>query len=454
MNLYRVKAIALASLVAGLVCAVGSGGSSTNGPALESQPQKQPGDAVRTRIGLIKVEGVIGPATAGYIKRAITRAEREQMQCLIIQLDTPGGLLDSTKVIVQRFLAANVPVVVYVAPAGAHAASAGCFITLAADVAAMAPATSIGAAHPVAIGGPTGESEKQDEVMKQKLENYAVSFIETIASKRKRNVEWAKASVKESAALPAEKALATNVIDIIAKDLPDLLRQLDGWNVNGKVIKTAEAEIVEIGMLPREKVFQLLGRPEVMFILMLIAIYGIIAELNNPGAIFPGVVGAIALILALYMAAILPINIAGVALIVLAIGLFIAEVYATSHGVLTVGGIVSFFLGALMLFDRAEPAYRLSLSIIVPATVVTALFFIFVIGAGLRAQLLPVRVGREAMVGKVVRAFEPIDVTSGRVFIEGEYWNAVSEVPIEKGQPVEIVAIDGLTLKVKPKDKQ
>lgn len=422
--------------------------------AADTQAPERATEVVTARVGLIRVEGVIGPATAGYISRAITHAEREQMQCLIIQLDTPGGLLESTKAIVQRFLAATVPVVVYVAPAGAHAASAGCFITLAADIAAMAPATSIGAAHPVAIGGPTGQGEKPDEVMKQKLENFAVSFIETIAAKRKRNVEWAKASVKESAALPAEKALETNVVDIIAKDLPDLLKQLDGREVNGKVLKTAEAQIVEIGMSPREKVFQLLGRPEVMFILMLIAIYGIIAELNNPGAIFPGVVGAIALILALYMASILPINVAGVALIVLAIGLFIADVYATTHGVLTVGGVVAFFLGALMLFDRAEPAYRLSLSIIVPATVVTALFFIFVIGAGLRAQLLPVRAGGEAMLGKVVRAHEPIDATGGRVFIEGEYWNAVSDVPIERGQPVEIVAIEGLTLRVKPKQKQ
>ncbi|MDW7980987.1 MAG: nodulation protein NfeD [Verrucomicrobiales bacterium] len=409
-------------------------------------------EPTRPRVGLIKVEGAISPATAGYISRAITRAEREQMECLIIQLDTPGGLLDSTKVIVQRFLSATVPVVVYVAPPGAHAASAGCFITLAADIAAMAPATSIGAAHPVALGGAPGEKEKTDEVMKQKLENFAVSFIETIAAKRKRNVEWAKASVKESAALPAEKALATNVIDLIAKDLPDLLKQLDGRDVNGKILRTAEAELVEIGMTLRERVFQMLGRPEVLFILMLIAIYGIIAELNNPGAIFPGVVGAIALILALYLAAILPINIAGIALIVLAIGLFIADVYATTHGILTVGGVVSFFLGALMLFDRTEPAYRLSLSIILPATVVTALFFIFVIGAGLRAQLLPVRAGREALIGKVVRALEPIDATGGRVFVEGEYWNAISEVAIEKGQPVEIIGIEGLTLKVKPKE--
>ena len=241
------------------------------------------------------------------------------------------------------------------------------------------------------------------------------------------------------------------VIDFIAKDVPDLLAQLDGREIGGHKLHTKGAEIVEISMSARERVFQLLWRPEVMFILMLIAMYGIIGELSNPGAILPGVAGAIALILALYMAAILPVNLAGVALIVLAIGLFITDIYAPTHGVLTVGGIVSFFLGALMLFDRADPAFRLSLSIIIPATVVTALFFIAIVGAGLRAQFLPVRAGRETMVGKVTPALARIDTSGGKVFIEGEYWNAVSETVVEKDQPVEVVGFDGLTLKVKPK---
>jgi len=403
------------------------------------------------RVGLITVDGAIGPATASYISRAIDVSSQRQDACLVIQLDTPGGLLDSTKVIVQKFLASTVPVVVYVAPPGAHAGSAGCFITIAADVAAMAPTTSIGAAHPVSIGGnPTGGEEKTDDTMKQKMENFATSYIETIAAKRKRNVEWAKSSVKESAAISSEQALDMNVIDIIAKDLPDLLKQLDGREVNDKTLKTADAEVVEIPMVAREKVFQLLWRPEVMFLLMLMAIYGIIGELSNPGAILPGVVGGIALILALYMAAILPVNIAGLALIGLAILLFIADIYATTHGVLTAGGVISFLLGALMLFDKAEPGFRLSLSYIIPGVVVTAAFFIFVVGAGLRAQLLPVRVGKETMLGRTVNAISRIDAASGKVFVEGEYWNAVSEATIETGQPVEIVAVDGLTLKVKP----
>ncbi|MCU0784346.1 MAG: nodulation protein NfeD [Verrucomicrobia bacterium] len=404
------------------------------------------------QVGLIKIDGAIGPATASFISRAIDLSGERKDECLIIQLDTPGGLLDSTKVIVQKFLAASVPIVVYVGPPGAHAGSAGCFITIAADVAAMAPTTSIGAAHPVSIGGnPTGGEEKADDTMKQKLENFATSYIETIAAKRNRNVEWAKSSVKESAAISSEKALDINVIDLIANDLPDLLKQLDGREVNDRALKTAGATIVEIPMVAREKVFQLLWRPEVMFLLMLMAIYGIIGELSNPGAILPGVVGGIALILALYMAAILPVNIAGLALIGLAMLLFIADIYATTHGVLTAGGIISFLLGALMLFNRAEPGFRLSLAYIIPGVVVTAAFFIFIVGAGLRAQLLPVRVGLETMPGKTVNAISRIDASGGKVFVEGEYWNAVSDAPIESGQPVEIIAVTGLTLKVKPK---
>jgi membrane-bound serine protease (ClpP class) len=401
-------------------------------------------------VGLIKIDGAIGPATASYIGRAIEASASRQDECLIIQLDTPGGLLDTTKEIVQKFYVSPVPTVVYVSPTGASAGSAGVFITLAADFAAMAPHTSIGAAHPVAIGVGGGDG-KTDDVMKQKMENYASSFIESIANKRNRNVEWAKSAVIESAAITAEKALELNVIEIIAKDIPELLKQLDGRKVNERRLNTANAEVVEIPMAAREKVFQLLWRPEVMFILMLVAIYGIIGELSNPGAIFPGVVGVIALILMLYMAAILPINIAGFALIVLALALFIADIYAPSHGVLTVGGVVSFFLGALMLFNRGGPAFRLSLSVIIPATVVTALFFIFIVGAGLKAQFLPVRAGRETMLGRVVPALSRIDASGGRVFVEGELWNAVSEGPVEKDELVEIAGIEGLTLKVKPK---
>jgi membrane-bound serine protease (ClpP class) len=400
-------------------------------------------------VGLIKINGAIGPATASYISRAIDVATERDDACLIIELDTPGGSLESTKQIVQNFYASRVPTVVYVFPEGAWAGSAGCFITLAADVAAMAPGASIGAAHPVSIGA--GGEEKTSDVMKEKLEQITGSFIEGIAKRRGRNAEWARSSVVESKAITAEKALELKVIDLIAKDVPDLLTQLDDREVGGKTLKTANAGVVEIPMTTQERVLQLLSHPELMMILMLVAIYGIIGELSNPGAILPGVVGAIALILVLYMATILPVNIAGLALIGVAVVLFIVDIYAPTHGVLTFGGIVAFFLGALMLFNRADPAFRLSLVYIIPATLVTAAFFIFVVGAGLRAQFLPVRAGRETLLGKTVPALARIDACSGKVFVEGEYWNALSEVPIESGHPVEIVGINGLTLKVKPK---
>ncbi|PYI44975.1 MAG: hypothetical protein DMC57_00675 [Verrucomicrobia bacterium] len=404
------------------------------------------------KVALIKINGAIGPATASYIARSIDEARTQNAQCLVIQLNTPGGLLDSTQTIVQDFLGSTVPVVVYVSPTGATATSAGCFITLAANVAAMAPATTIGAAHPVMLGGiPSGQEQKPDETMKQKLENFSVSYIETIAAKRHRNVDWAKSAVRESASITAEKAFELRVIDLIAADTPELLKRLNGRAVDGKALNTATAEIAEIKMSPSERVFQQLWRPEVMFILMLIAIYGIIGEMTTPGAILPGVVGAIALILALYLAAILPVNVTGIVLIALAMMLFIFDIYAPTHGVLTMGGIISFLIGSLMLFNRADPLFRLSLSYIIPATLMTAAFFAFVIGKGLRAQRLPVKAGAETMVGKKVTASTPIDSQGGRVFVEGENWNAFSDTPVEPGEVVEIAEVKGLTLKVKPK---
>ncbi len=404
------------------------------------------------KVSLIKIDGAIGPATASYISRSIDEARAQNAQCLIIQLNTPGGLLDSTQTIVQSFLGSTVPVVVYVAPTGATATSAGCFITVAASVAAMAPATTIGAAHPVTLGGnPTGSEQKLDDTMKQKLENFSVSYIEAIAARRHRNVDWAKSAVKESASISAEKALELKVIDLIAVDLTELLKQLNGRVIDSKTLKTAGAEVVEIKMSASEHVFQRLWRPEVMFILMLIAIYGIIGELTTPGAILPGVVGAIALVLVLYLAAILPVNVTGLALIALALMLFIFDVYAPTHGVLTMGGIISFLIGSLMLFNRADPLFRLSLSYIIPATLVTALFFVFLIGKGLRAQLLPIKAGAETLIGKTVTTLTAIDSRGGRIFVEGEYWNAASDSPIEKDEVVEIAAVQGLTLKVKTK---
>lgn len=401
-------------------------------------------------VGTIQINGTISPATESYISRAIDVANQREDICLVIQLDTPGGLLDSTEKIINKFYGSKVPIVVYVTPAPGHAASAGAFITMAADVAAMAPHTRIGAAHPVNIGA-TGEVEKTDDVMKKKQENDTASLAESIADKRHRNVDWARSSVIESVSITAEKALEIKVIDLLADDMNDLLKQLEGREVGGKPLHTLGATVVPIAMTGRETFLELFLRPEVMFILMLVVIYGIIGELSSPGAILPGVAGAIALILVLCLSAILPINVAGLVLIGLAVALFVIDLYAPTHGVLTGGGILAFFLGALMLFNRADPAFHLSLSYIISGTVVTALFFLFVVGAGVRAQRLPIRAGRETMLGKVTSAAERIDAAQGKVFVEGEWWNAVSETPIESGQPVEIVAIDGLKLKVKPK---
>jgi membrane-bound serine protease (ClpP class) len=398
------------------------------------------------RAGLIHVKGAIGPATAGYIDRAIRRAAAGSMDVLVIELDTPGGLLESTKDIVQSLYASPVPTIVYVAPTGATATSAGCFITLAADIAAMAPHTSIGAAHPV-VGG--GGSQDLDETMKKKLENFATSYIETIAAKRNRNVEWARQAVSESASITAEKALELKVIDVIADDLPALLKKIDGRPVNGRSLRTSSAEITDIPMTTREQVFQALWRPEVLFVLMLVAIYGIIGELSTPGAVLPGVVGVVALILALYLGAGLPINFAGVALVVLALGLFITDVFAPTHGALTAGGALAFFLGSLMLIDT-EPGFRLPLTLVLPGTIVTTAFFAFVIAAGLRAQYLPARTGAATMVGRIAPALTRIDSGGGQVFVEGETWSATSDTPIATGDPVEIVGIRGLTLAVRP----
>ena len=403
-------------------------------------------------VSVITVDGAIGPATAGYVSRAVDEAASKKSQCLIIKLNTPGGLLDSMEKIVQKLLGAPIPVVVYVAPTGATAASAGCFITLAADVAAMAPATTIGAAHPVSLGGTTGnEDTKSDSTMTKKLENFAVSYIQAIASKRSRNVQWAETAVRDSASITADKARELKVIEIIAPNLDDLLQQLDGRMVNGKSLKTAGAQIAEIKMSAAESVFQMLWRPEVMFLLLLVAMYGIIGEVTTPGAILPGVAGAIALLLALYMAAILPVNVTGLLLIAVAVALFMIDVFATTHGVLTAGGILAFLIGSLMLFDPRDPVFRLSLKYIIPGVLVTAAFFVFVVRKGIRAQRLPVRVGRETMIGKTCSALTAIDSTGGKILFEGEYWNAVSDVPVKVGQAVQIDGIDGLTVKVNPK---
>ena len=401
-----------------------------------------------TQVGLIKIGGPIGPATANYISRALDVAASQGDECLIIQLNTPGGLMSSMNDIIQDFYASRVPTVVYVAPEGAMAGSAGTYITMAADIAAMAPHTTIGAAHPIDLGA---ANETTNDIEMQKMGNAYEKVIQNIAEKRHRNANWARSSVKDSVAITSEEALHTNVVDLIATNVPDLLQKLDGRSVNGKTLKTAGASVVEIPMILSEQLFQLFWQPEVMMLLMLVAIYGIIAEMSHPGAIFPGVAGALALILLLYMSATLPLNIAGLALVLLAVALFIIDIFAPTHGVLTIGGIIAFFLGVLMLFNREPSGYHLPMTWVVAATLVTSAFFIFFVSKGIRAQFLPKRAGAETMIGKTVSAKSRIDAAGGKVFIEGELWNAVSEIPVETGQNVEVTGLEGLTLKVKPK---
>jgi membrane-bound serine protease (ClpP class) len=410
-----------------------------------------PALAAGETVSVITVDGTIGPATASYVSRAVDEAALKNSQCLIIRLNTPGGLLDSMEKIVQKLLGSPIPVVVYVSPTGGTAASAGCFITLAADIAAMSPATTIGAAHPVSLGFTGSQDDKSDSTMTKKVENFAVSYIQAIAAKRSRNVEWAETAVRDSASITSEKARELKVVEIIAPNLDDLLRQLDGRMVNGKPLKTASAQIGEIKMSVAESIFQAAWRPEVMFLLLLVAMYGIVGEITTPGAILPGVAGAIALLLALYMAAILPVNVTGLLLIATAVALFVIDVYAPTHGVLTAGGIVSFFVGSLMLFDPRDPVFRLSLQYIIPGVALTVAFFVLVVGKGVRAQRLPIKVGKETMIGKTGSALTAIDASSGKILFEGEYWNAISDVPVETGQAVRIKSVEGLTAKVDPK---
>lgn len=409
-----------------------------SGPPAWSQPREA---------AAIEVDGIISPATASYISRAIGRAEELNAPLLILRLDTPGGLLDATQDIVSDLLGSPVPVVVYVSPRGASAGSAGVFITLAAHVAAMAPATNIGAATPVQMGG---EQPDPDDPVREKMISYAESYIETIAAERERNVEWARSAVREGASITADEAVELNVIDLIAETETDLLTQLHGRVIGRDTLSTERIGVVEIGMTAVEQFFQILFRPELIFILMLVAMYGIIGELSNPGAIFPGLVGMIALLLLLYTIAVLPLNLVGFALIFLAIALFVTELFVPSFGLLSIAGAAAFIFGSMMIFEDISPAFDISLAIVVPAAIVTALFFVFAIGAGLRAQLGKPRTGTESMVGQTAEAMSPIDAEGGKVFIEGEIWRAVSAQPVEKGGLVRVQSVRGLTLDVTP----
>jgi len=406
---------------------------------------------LKPTVAVIRVEGTISPPVTNYIKRGMERARQMDAQALIIELDTPGGLLKSTKNIVQAMLDSDdLPIVVYVSPEGASAASAGTFITMAAHVATMAPATNIGAASPVQMA-PGGGSGQTDTVMQKKIFNYSESYIETIANRRERNAEWAISAVRDGESITAEEAVEINVIDFIAENRDDLLTRLNGRVAAGDTLRTTGATIEEIPTNMAESVLGFLIRPEVMLILTMVAIYGIIGEVTNPGAIIPGMAGVIALILVLYASASVPINIAGFILIGLAIILFISEAFTPTFGLLIAGGAVSFFLGAMMLFQDLPESMNISWAWLIPATILTTLFFIWIATEGIRIHLDDNdHTGKEGMIGKTAEVINRVDQTGGRIFVNGEYWNAKSNQPIEKGKECEIVDIERLKLHVKP----
>jgi membrane-bound serine protease (ClpP class) len=418
---------------------------------LQDSPEQLPAQSgVPGSVSIISVSGTIGPTTTQYIKRGLQASLERGDELLVIELDTPGGLLSSTQEIVQELLGSSHPTVVYVTPEGANAGSAGTFITLAAHIAAMSPATNIGAASPVSMGG--GE---MDSVSQKKIFNFSESYIETIAERRGRNTEWAKSAVRDGASITSDEAVDINVVDLIAENLDDLLSQIDGMEVEGKVLRTENAPQNRIPQNFAEIFFSFLIRPEVMLILTLVSIYGIIGEVSNPGAIVPGMAGAIALILLLYGVAAMPVNIAGFLLIGLAIILFVAEAFTPAFGLLIAGGAVSFFLGALMLFQDLPEEMQLSWYWLVPATIVTVLFFGWIVTSGIKAQFTGVHSGIESEVGREAEVSDRITPEiEGRIFHNGEYWRAASDDILNEGDRCIIVRFEGLKVFVKPKSKQ
>lgn len=396
----------------------------------------------------INVDGPINPVVADYIAAGIKKATKEKAECLLINLNTPGGLLKSTRVIVSEMLESKVPIVVYVSPSGAHAGSAGVFITLAAHIAAMAPGTNMGSAHPVNLQG------GMDSIMGEKTTNDAAAFIRSIAEKRGRNMEWAEDAVRFSVSLAETEAVKKNVVNLIAEDEADLLAQINGWQVTmekgPKTLNTAAVNPEVIEMTWAQKILNYISDPNVAYILMLFGIYGLIFEFYNPGIGFPGVVGGISLILAFYAMHTLPINIAGLALIALAIILFILELFTPTNGILSVGAVVSLLLGSMMLIKPGASFEwaKISLGVIIPAVIVTTLFFIAVLGIGIKAQGNKVSTGIEGLIGEIGKALTEINPT-GNVLVQGEIWSAKTKGEgIEKGKEVKVLEVHGLTITV------
>ncbi len=400
------------------------------------------------RVPVLTVDAAISPATARYIDKAIGKAEEESAPAIVIKLNTPGGLLEATRDIVSRILDSKVPVLVYVAPSGSRAGSAGVFITLSGHVAAMAPGTNIGAAHPVGMQG-----EADSSVMFEKVTNDAAAFIRTIADRRKRNVSWAERTVRESISSTEKEALDSGAIDFVCVSVEELIAKADG-----KVVEVANRYVTlqlkgkateDMEMSWIEELLLIISDPNIAYILLMLGIYGILFELFSPGAVLPGVLGSISMILGLYSMNTLPINYAGAALIILAVILFLLEIKVTSYGILTIGGVIALFLGSMMLIDSPLEFMQISLSAIITNAVLNILFFAFVIALVVKARKRRKVSGADELIGKAATVLVAIAKNGqGKVKVFGEIWNAVSDTPFQEGDRVKIESIKGLTLKV------
>lgn len=405
--------------------------------------------ATGSHLNIIEIKDSINPGVEDFIRHAIDRSEEDGAQCLILLLDTPGGLVTAMRGITQAILNARLPIVIYVSPQGAQAASAGVFITVAADIAAMAPGTNIGAAHPVTSGG-----ENVPSTMEEKVVNDLVAFARSLAAQRGRNEQWLEEAVRKSVSITAEEALERNVIDLVAADLPTLLKKLHGWELRrGAETVSLKTEGIEQRVIHpgwQHKVLRVLSNPNIAYILLMIGLAGLYFELSQPGAILPGVVGGVALILALYAMQTLPVNVAGILLILLAVIFFILEIKVASYGMLSIAGVISLVLGSLMLFRFPGEAQGVAWTVLWPTVGAVSLFFATVTTLAARAQSQKPQTGAEALIGLEGVVVEDL-APEGKVFVYGEHWNAAAETgeKIEAGARVRVISLENLKLKVK-----
>ncbi len=431
------------------ICAIALAAFMLLVPLVRAEVENAPSDS-RPDVLVITVDGIINPVSSEFISKKLDKANEMGVAAIVIELDTPGGLMESMRLIIKDMHASSVPVVVYVAPDGARAASAGAFITIAAHVAAMAPQTNIGAAHPVSAGG-----GQMDDTMADKVTNDAVAYIKSLAKNHGRNEQWAEDAVRKSISSTADEALELNVIDLIAPNLKYLLDEIHGMTVktaSGEVVlNTKDANVVREEMSLRHRILDTISNPNIAYILMMLGFYGLFFELTNPGAIFPGVVGGISLILAFYAFQTLPVNYAGVLLILLAVVMFVLETQVASSGALTIGGLVAMVLGSLMLFSGGGPLFRVSISVIATTTGMTALFFVVVVGLIVSAHKRKPVTGNEGLVGIEGKALSAVDRDGGSVHVHGEIWSAYSEEQISEGEVVVVQSASELKVKVKRK---